>query len=264
MRSRPLPRLILAAAGLLIAVPLLWACAPYLPNWLLGSDETLFAGFTGKFESELDRLQPSYMRPPFRAVPSREGHVADVLAAEREELGLAMERDDTWTMERLKIMDDLERLREDLAQRRTAREAYLHGTKPGRPVPSGLTVPESLPPEFADYLEGALAWYEGRSDAAVQAWEKLLRRPPDERRYRSTWAAFMIGRTLLGSQPDRAVKSFQLTRDLAAEGYFDRLGLAASSLGWEAYLELGRQRYAQASFSTRSRSGPAIPAPGSP
>ncbi|HEX6861513.1 MAG TPA: hypothetical protein VF414_01795, partial [Thermoanaerobaculia bacterium] len=44
----------------------------------------------------------------------------------------------------------------------------------------------------------------------------------------------------------RAVKSFQLTRDLAARGFRDTLGLAASSFGWEAYSELGRDRYAQA------------------
>lgn len=138
------------------------------------------------------------------------------------------------------------RLREDLARVRSARESLLSGTKPGRPVPSGLTVPQPLLPEFADYLEGAIAYHEGRSAAAAQAWERLLRRPADERRFRSIWAAFMMGRLHLRSDPDRAAKWFQRTRGLALEGYSDRLGLAAASLGWEAYAELGRKRYDRA------------------
>lgn len=244
-RSRRLPSLWIAAA-LLAAVPVLWACAPYLPNWLLGSDEDLFRGPTGRFTAELDRLQPSYSRPPYRAVASKEGFDAEVLAADRADLAQALEDHGTWTMLRVKVVENVVRFREDLAKVRSARESRLTGTKPGRPVPTGLTVPKPLLPEFADYLEGALAYHEGRYDDAVRAWERLLRRPKDERRFRSTWAAFMIGKVYFLSDRDRAVKSFQLTRDLAMEGFSDRLGLAVSSFGWEAYAELGRDRYAAA------------------
>jgi tetratricopeptide (TPR) repeat protein len=245
LRFHRLPRPFLTAVALLAAVPVLWACAPYLPNWLLGSEETFFEGFHGRLAAELDRLKPAYDRPPFEAVPSRD-YEAEVLAAERADLAEAMERHGTWTMLRVKVMDSVVRFREDLARVRAAREGYLSGIKPGRPVPSGLTVPQPLLPEFADYLEGALAYHEGRHDDAVRAWERLLGRPEKERQFRSTWAAFMIGKVCLLSDRDRAVKSFQLTRDLAARGFEDRLGLAASSLGWEAYVEAARDRYAQA------------------
>ena len=181
-------------------------------------------------------------------MPSQEGYEAEVLAAERADLAQAMEEHGTWTILRVQVMDKVVRLREDLARVRAEREeAQLSGTKPGRPAPpSGLTVPEPLLPEFADYLEGAIAYREKRYGAAVQAWERLLRRPEKERQFRSTWAAFMIGKTYLVSDRDRAVRSFQLTRDLAMRGFRDTLGLAASSLGWEAYSELARDRYAQA------------------
>ncbi|HVG07142.1 MAG TPA: hypothetical protein VNM67_05510 [Thermoanaerobaculia bacterium] len=225
------PRPFLIAAALLIAVPVLWACAPYLPNWLLGSEETFFDGPTGKLKQELEQLGSS---PPFKAVPSQESFDAEVLAAERADLAEAMERHGTWTILRVQVMDNVVRLREALAR---VRENH---------APSGLKVPQPLLPEFADYLEGAIAYHEGRYEAAVQAWERLLRRPQEERRFRSTWAAYMIGRASIPGDRDRAVKSFQLTRDLALQGFEDRLGLAASSLGWEAYAEIAQERYARA------------------
>ncbi|MHC4646258.1 MAG: hypothetical protein ACYTBJ_12220, partial [Planctomycetota bacterium] len=74
----------------------------------------------------------------------------------------------------------------------------------------------------------------------------LLKRPKKKRFYRSTWAAFMIGKTLLDEKPDEAVKWFQEVRRLSGEGYVDSLGLAASCLGWEARAYLDRQQYNRA------------------
>lgn len=239
MRSRPLPRLVLIAAALLAAVPVLWACAPYLPNWLLGSDELLLSGPTGMFDDELKRLRTGD-RPPFKAV-----HSGDIVHAEQADLERALEEHGTWPMLRPEVVESVVRLRQEM--RRASLEDLLSfgQTKPG-PAPSGLTVPKPLLPEFADYLEGAIAYHDGRLHAAVQAWERLLRRPPEQRRFRSTWAAFMIGKISLRRAPDRAVKSFQLTRELAAKGFADSLGLAASSLGWEAWAEADRKRYDRA------------------
>lgn len=246
MRSRPRPKPFLIAAALLIAVPVLWACAPYLPNWILGSDDTLFEGFTGKLATEIAQLEILYAVPPGEARSNPDGHDAEVLAAERKDLAEAMEILHVFSMDRPRIMNGVVQLREDLARVRAAREGLAVGTKPGRPTPSSLSVPADLPPEFADYLEGAIAWHEGRDGDAVRAWERLLQRPKEQRRFRSTWAAFMLGRTAIPGDPARAVKWLQRTRDLVNEGYDDTLGLAASSLGWEAYTELGRDRYDRA------------------
>ena len=58
-----------------------------------------------------------------------------------------------------------------------------------------LAVPPGLPGEFDDYLRGAIAYQRDDPGAARAAWEKLLARPAAERRRRSTWAAFMLGKT---------------------------------------------------------------------
>jgi len=245
LRSRRPPRPALIAAALLIAVPVLWACKPMLPNWLLEMDAQLFAGPMGRFAGELDRLR-SGDDPPYKAVQGK-GPEAEILAAEKADLERALEAHGTWPMLRGKVVENVLGLRQAMAPRRASLDQLLRFglTKPG-PPPSGLTVPQPLLPEFADYLEGAIAFHDGRPSAAAQAWERLLRRPPQERRFRSTWAAFMLGKLHLRSDPERAVQSFRRTRELAAQGFADSLGLAASSLGWEAWAEAHRGRYDRA------------------
>ncbi len=92
--------------------------------------------------------------------------------------------------------------------------------------------------EFAYYQRGADLWRTGNTNEARTAWTVLLKRPAAERRYRSTWAAFMIGKSLLAADPAKSIPWFRRTRELAADGFHDTLGLAASSLGWEAQAEL--------------------------
>jgi tetratricopeptide (TPR) repeat protein len=109
-----------------------------------------------------------------------------------------------------------------------------------------LAPPQGIPGEFADYLEGAIAQARGDTADACQAWERLLRRPPAERRFRSTWAAYMLGVCHHGSDRGKAVRWYQETRALAAQGFRDGLGLGAASLGREAQVELRHQRFDRA------------------
>jgi hypothetical protein len=94
--------------------------------------------------------------------------------------------------------------------------------------------------EFADYDRAAFAFHQGKEhwDEAKTAWENLLKRPENERRYRTIWAAFMLGKLALktGDYP-AAATWFQRTRQLAAAGFVDSLGLAADSYGWEGRCE---------------------------
>jgi hypothetical protein len=92
----------------------------------------------------------------------------------------------------------------------------------------------NVPPEFAEYLSGAEAWTRGETNAAIAAWENVLRLPASERRYKSTWAAFMLGKALLGRDPEKAGACLERVREFALAGYADSLGLAAASLGWQA------------------------------
>jgi len=93
--------------------------------------------------------------------------------------------------------------------------------------------------EFADYHRGARAYRQGAAhyDEARKAWEALLARPAEERHYRSVWAAFMLGKLALKEGNPDAAKWFQLTRQLAKDGFADSLGMAADSYGWEGRSE---------------------------
>lgn len=107
-------------------------------------------------------------------------------------------------------------------------------------------IPNQLPAEFTDYLHGTIFYYQRQPEKAREVWLGLLKRPRQQRLYRSTWAAFMTGKTLLEEDPVDAAKWFQLVRELAKEGFVDSLGLASSSLGWEARAALNMEHYSQA------------------
>jgi hypothetical protein len=133
---------------------------------------------------------------------------------------------------------------------------------PRRAPPVDLAVPPGLPAEFAAYLEGALAYRRGDLAAASARWQDLLALPEEVRRQRSTWASFMLGRTALRRQPRdlaAAVGWFRRTRELAAHGFADSLGLAVLSLGWEARAEAARQHFdrAEALYAQQARAGDA-------
>ena len=92
--------------------------------------------------------------------------------------------------------------------------------------------------EFGLYLDGRTALEAGDAARARELWEQLLALPPESRPWRTVWAAFMIGRSYQRTAPADAKHWYRYTRDLAAEGYSDGLGLANASLGWEARAEL--------------------------
>jgi len=97
-----------------------------------------------------------------------------------------------------------------------------------------------FPSEFADYHRGAMAYALGQASwaKAREAWKSLLARPAGERRDRSVWAAFMLGKLAMksGDYPT-AIEWFRKTRELAREGFADSMGMAADSYGWEGRCE---------------------------
>jgi hypothetical protein len=98
-------------------------------------------------------------------------------------------------------------------------------------------LPEEFDSEFRDYHRGAFAYRLRRLDEAQAAWETLLKRPAEERHYRTVWAAFMLGKLALKKGSPDATRWFQQVRDLAKEGFADSLGMAADSYGWEGRSE---------------------------
>jgi hypothetical protein len=110
------------------------------------------------------------------------------------------------------------------------------------------TLPDEFSSEFADYHRGAFAFRRGQEhwEQARQAWEELLKRPEQDRRYRTVWATFMIGKIALKLGDPAAVEWFQRTRELARAGFADSLGMAADSYGWEGRSEWKQKHPAKA------------------
>ena len=124
--------------------------------------------------------------------------------------------------------------------------AFATPPPPRPPPPQTLAVPPGLPGELADYLRGAIAYQVDDPGKARAAWEALLARPAAERPRRTTWAAFMLGKTLVKDDPAEAVRWFERTREFASQGFADPLGLAEASLGWQARAEMNRGRFDEA------------------
>ncbi|HEY2737944.1 MAG TPA: hypothetical protein VGK45_06025, partial [Thermoanaerobaculia bacterium] len=219
-------------AGVLIAGTALWACAPFYPNWMLGGDSVLAAP-SAFFNDSLRGLEPAGA-PPFPRIAAREPY-QQTAGIDADDVHKAVEASGALPAVREKILTAHAELRKALG-----------GDKPA----PDLAVPRGLPPELADYLEGAIAYHQGRRAAATAAWERLLARPAAERPLRSTWAAFMLGRNAMKKDPepadpgdpDTAVRWFERTRALASQGFADPLGLAFDSLGWQARAEMDRGR----------------------
>ena len=103
--------------------------------------------------------------------------------------------------------------------------------------PSANMLDANLPREFQLYAEGAAAYHADDFDGAVKKWNELLALPAEQRKYKSVWAAYMVGRALRDTDAAAAGAAFEHARALAAEGFPDPLNLAAESIGWEGYIE---------------------------
>jgi len=130
-------------------------------------------------------------------------------------------------------------------------DGRAHRGEPQGPPPPfpKIEISPGLPLEFSDYLQGALAWHNPAlrdRNFARRTWEQLLEHPKADRHFKSTWAAFMLGRSWEQENPGKALTYFRQVRQLAGQGFADSLGLAAASLGLEARIYLHQTNYPQA------------------
>lgn len=96
---------------------------------------------------------------------------------------------------------------------------------------------KELPEEFSLYAEGAAFYHLGDFKRAATLWQALLDLPPEQRHYRSVWAAYMLGKATLHLDTASAIPYFNLAQALNAEGFSDRALLGTDSLGWQAQAE---------------------------
>ncbi len=244
-------RLVLSAAcaAAPLAVATVWACGPWFPNRLLvDSDGELGRAPLANFREEVGRCLPD-RKPEFAVRPPAPGKSPQVQTADADaaDLRAALDALGTPADRRDAILAAHHAVRDRLRRHAEAMDAWRvdEAFRPGRvekPRLANPGVPAGLPTEFDDYLRGAITHHLGIPESARAAWQAVLDRPEAERRHRSTWAAFMIGKSWLGTDPVKAVEWFRRVRDLARQGFADSLGLAVASLGWEARAELDRGR----------------------
>ncbi len=232
---------ILAASSL--GALALWACGPFFPPWLLTNEAGILEAPVTWLRDALQPLLPAE-KPPFPVVADEKGPVHQTAEADRKDLETALAA--LPTDRRQAVIDPYVKMREAIVAWREQvaawrQEAAWNDQAPPKPAPPKLAVPSGLPGEFEDYVRGAIAYYQEKPEAARAAWEKLLARPEGERRLRSTWAAFMLGKLATEKDPATAVRWFERTREIAAKGFSDPLGLAQSSFGWQARAETARR-----------------------
>lgn len=258
------------------------ACGPFFPNrMLMGGDNVILWAPIVKFQEEIEQIKPP-VPPRFKAVvPSEEKERRSYLngrsrrysyedryhrqtaskdVADLENALAALDISDKrrndilygYSSARKVLLEysvELSRWKaqtEWMRRRKQVVSDASYNEEISRPPFEPPAVPKQLPAEFGDYLRGAIFYYQGQPEKAREVWLGLLKRPRQQRLYRSTWAAFMIGKTLLEEDPAGAAKRFQFVRELAEGGFVDSLGLASSSLGWEARAELNMKHYVQA------------------
>ena len=191
------------------------ACGPWLPNRLLDQGGSALRD-APEFYYELELKRIAAESPtPFKAVPP-DKNAGDAYEKQNEDADAA-DFSDAIAKGEIKPPD---------AEKTKAQNKAGQAEFPG---------------EFAEYHRGADLFHDKKFDEARKVWEALLELPKEQRHYRSTWAAFMLGKIALDAKNSgESAKRFQQTRQLAGDGFSDSIGLASSSFGWEARAALDR------------------------
>jgi tetratricopeptide (TPR) repeat protein len=241
------------AAALLCLAVSGYACGPFFPNRLTAEgDGAVLRTPVGCFESEIARIQLPGLSE-FKAVSAEGDYRTQTTDADIDDLAQALIDRHVPESQRTTIIRQIRTIRGQLVAHGNQMNTWRHDS--GDTSQSDLSlkrvldlppIPKGLPSEFSDYLQGAILYRTGDKAKAISTWHGLLQRPRKQRHYRSTWAAFMIGKSVLTSDPARSIESFEYVRQLARDGFRDSLGLAASSLGWQARVHLNQRQFDKA------------------
>jgi len=229
-------------------LPVLLACAPEFPSGYIwrGTGQNVLLMPRGNFYHELCRLLG--LPKEMRRAPGPHGWAATLKAdmADLEEALLQSGIEAETVAGTVELYGDLRKamkLSSDGSSEDTifsrAKAEEQGGPRSNRPYFGAYEelLLAVLPAEFALYVRGAAAYRAEDYEKAIAHWSQLLELPREERRYRSTWAAFMLGKAWLHLNPAKAVTFFEKTRALAGQDFRDSLDLASSSLGWQARAE---------------------------
>jgi hypothetical protein len=110
--------------------------------------------------------------------------------------------------------------------------------------PKAASKVSNLPREFALYFVGARSYRSGDFAKARKSFADVLELPEAKRRYKTVWAAYMLGKCA-AAEGDRALAEtwFARTREFARAGFVDSTGLAAASFGEDGRLAYERKEW---------------------
>ncbi len=212
-----------------------WACGwSYRPDCDLGHDVQMARSPQASFRLELRRAMLRTEWAPMLRKLAKDGPPPSSTA----EAGLADVTDsmkDAPPRVRQRVLEGYRAIRSMSA------EVPIVPLSRGEKSPVGPVagrVPEGLDREFEVYLLGARAWYWGNLDEARTHWQALLDLPADRRRYRTVWAAYMLGRSYMKDDTGKARAWFAKTAKLAGKGFVDTPDLVGAAAGWLGALEL--------------------------
>lgn len=214
------------------------ACGPDFPNRYFDlSEEAILAAPEGYFAAEVAHLALA-RTVPYHTVHAQADETPDTpFTAEGAEVERALRAQGVATAKARSLGEQFARARRELAN------AVEHGGEL-----AGIALPAELPAEFRHYFLGARAWHQSDVATAEREWRAVLALPESERRHRSVWAAYMLGRAAEAraeaanvgepaaakAAAAEATAQFELARSLAGRGFADSQGLAAESYGREA------------------------------
>ena len=89
---------------------------------------------------------------------------------------------------------------------------------------------EILPPDVADFVEASRLVILGRVADARTIWQSILDRPAEEKKFRASWAAWMLAKT--SDQWEDANPWYLRVREEVAAGAYDCISLAPDAAGW--------------------------------
>ena len=223
MFTRKWPRHLLCLSLCLPLGPAL-ACGPDFPMRLLDNRaQTLAELPEGSFRFEVSRLGQAIagLKPATEATRNPDYNYDDLPSYveqrnQAEQIGLTPPQQAV--VERLRALTDIDQVAAEAA---------------------------NLPDELRLYALGATAFNVGEHQRAVEAFQQLLALPADQRRLRSTWAAYSLGRALFAvsteagsgdpvALQDQARAAFRQAREMSITGFSDPLELGIASLGEEA------------------------------
>ncbi|MDH4317989.1 MAG: hypothetical protein OEV64_06335 [Desulfobulbaceae bacterium] len=108
--------------------------------------------------------------------------------------------------------------------------------------------------QFYVYFLGAAYYHFQNYENSLATWNQLLTLPQEQRRARSVWATYMIARTKQESDPESALRYYEMVNDLVKQGNTDSLNLERSAYGRMAMI-MWREHRDPMAFSMYLRLG---------